>query len=315
MADICKNGMLSVIMPIYNEIHIETGFLRLTGTLKNAGIPYEIIMVDDGSANGAWQEMVDIAENHPNVVAVSFSRNFGKESALCAGLELAKGECAVCIDADMQFPPEKLPEMYALWQDGYEVVEGVKRKRQKENFLYKMCSQCFYSLMYRMSKIDLKNSCDFRILDRTVIDAWKQMPERQTFFRGMSSWVGFKRTQVEFDVEDRQEGKSKWSLRGLANLAVDSVTSYTAAPLYIAVMLGLLFLLFAFVMAVQTLYMFAAGKAQDGFTTVILLQLIIGSILMLCLGVVGIYIKKIYEEVKGRPRYIIAKQIRSKEEK
>lgn len=306
--------MLSVIMPVYNEVNLEPGFLRLTGVLKEAGIPYEILMIDDGSKNDAWKEMEEIVNRYPHVTAVALSRNFGKEHALCAGLDLAKGACAVCIDADMQFPPEEIPKMYALWREGYEVVEGVKSKRQKSSFLYKLCSQCFYSVLYRLSKIDLKNGSDFRLLDRAVIEAWKQMPEKQIFFRGMSSWVGFRRIQYTFDVEERTEGESKWTLKGLIVFAIDSVTSYTAVPLYAAAVFGLLFFIFAVIMAIQTLYMFASGNAQNGFTTVILLLLIIGSILMSCLGVIGIYLKKIYEEVKGRPRYLIARTIHSKEE-
>lgn len=305
--------LLSVIMPIYNEVHLEPGFLRLTGVLQQAGIPYEIIMIDDGSKNDAWQEISDLAKKYPHVRAVGFSRNFGKESALCAGLDMAKGACAVCIDSDMQFPPEQIPKMYALWEEGFEVVEGVKRKRQKEGLAYKLCSQIFYRLLRRLSGIDLKNGCDFRLLDRAVIEAWKQMPEKQTFFRGMSSWVGFRRIQFEFDVAERTEGKSKWSLKSLIGLAIDSVTSYTAAPLYAAAIFGLIFFLFAIVMGIQTLYMFASGNAQNGFTTVILLILIVGAILMSCLGVIGIYLKKIYEEVKGRPRYIVARTIQSQE--
>lgn len=309
-----QGRMLSVIMPIYNEVHLEKGFLRLTGVLKNAGIPYEIIMIDDGSENGAWQEIVNLADRYPHVTAASFSRNFGKENALCAGLDLAKGACAVCLDSDMQFPPEQIPNMYRLWQEGYEVVEGVKRKRQKESLWYKACSGIFYRLLNRLSGIDLENGCDFRLLDRAVIEAWKQMPEKQTFFRGMSSWVGFRRTRLVFDVEERTEGTSKWSAKRLIGLAIDSVTSYTAVPLYAAAVFGILFILFALGMAVQTLYMFASGYAQNGFTTVILLLLIIGAILMLCLGVIGFYLKKIYEEVKGRPRYIIARAVHSKVE-
>lgn len=310
-----KDKLLSVIMPVYNEVNIETNFLRLINVLKSAEINYEIIIIDDGSRNNAWQEIADIADKYDNVTGISFSRNFGKENALCAGLDAARGDCAVCIDSDMQFPPEEIPAMYKLWEQGYEVVEGVKNKRQNEGFLYKLCSNTFYSALKKLSDIDLKNGSDFRLLDRTVIDAWKSMPERQTFFRGMSSWVGFKRIQYRFDVADRTEGKSKWSLRRLMGLAVDAVTSYTAAPLYMSAVFGVIFFLFAVVMGIQTLYMFIWGDALSGFTTVILLLLFIGAVVMLGLGVIGIYIKKIYEEVKGRPRYIIQRTIRSKNDK
>ncbi len=303
--------LLSVIMPVYNEVNIEKSFLRLTGVLHDAGINYEIIIIDDGSVNNAWNEIAQITEKYPHVTAIALSRNFGKESALCAGLDAANGSCAVCIDSDMQFPPELIPKMYGLWKDGYEVIEGVKSKRQNEGFVYRLCSRSFYAVLKKLSGIDLKNGCDFRMLDRAAIDAWKQMPEKQTFFRGMSSWVGFKRTQFTFDVEDRTEGRSKWSLRRLAGLAIDAVTSYTAAPLYLSVIFGLLFFLFAFILGIQTLYMFISGRAQNGFTTVILLLLLIGAIIMSGIGIMGIYIKKIYEEVKGRPRYIVRRIIKS----
>lgn len=301
--------MLSIIIPIYNEINIEPNIERVISVMANAQIECEIILIDDGSKNGAWTELDALTKKHDNITAIAFSRNFGKESALCAGLDAAIGDCAVCLDADMQFPPEVIPEMYALWQDGYEVVEGVKRRRQNEGLLYKLCSVTFYSLLKKTSGIDLKNGSDFRLLDRAAIDAWKSLPEKQTFFRGMSSWVGFKRIQYEFDVADRLDGKSKWSIKSLIGFAVDSVTSYTAAPLYAATAFGLLFLLFTVIMAIQTLYMKLRGNALGGFTTVILLQLLIGAVTLLGVGMTGIYIKKIYEEVKGRPRYIISRKI------
>ena len=305
--------MLSVVIPIYNEVNIEPNIRRVIGVLDTAGIEHEIILVDDGSKNSVWEEITQIVNTYKNITGVAFSRNFGKESALCAGLDHAQGDCAVCLDSDMQFPPEVIPEMYSLWEQGYEVVEGVKSKRQNEGLAYKLCSNIFYSVLKRLSDIDLKNGSDFRLLDRAAIEAWKKLPEKQTFFRGMSSWVGFKRIKFEFDVADRVEGDSKWSLRRLMNLAIDAVTSYTAAPLYAASIFGVVFLLFALVLGVRTLLRYIVGSAQGGFTTVILLQLFIGSVMLICLGVIGIYIKKIYEEVKGRPRYIVSRVIKSPE--
>ena len=301
--------VLSVVIPIYNEINIEPNITRVMDVLSNAEIKYEIILVDDGSRNNAWEEISDIVDKYEGIIGIAFSRNFGKESALCAGLDAATGDCAICLDSDMQFPPEVIPDMYKLWEEGYEVVEGVKKKRQKESLMYKLCAGTFYSFLKKSSNIDLRNSSDFRLLDRAAIDAWKEMPEKQTFFRGMSSWVGFKRYQYEFEVADRIEGESKWSFKRLIGLAVDAVTSYTAAPLYAASIFGIIF----FVMGIQTLYMYVLGKAQSGFTTVILLLLFIGAVILLGLGVIGIYIKKIYEEVKGRPRYIISRVIGKKD--
>lgn len=304
-----RTGILSVVIPIYNEVNIESNIVRVINILDKAKINHEIILVDDGSKNNAWNEISEIVESQDHVTGIAFSRNFGKESALCAGLDAATGDCAICLDSDMQFPPEVIPDMYMLWQDGYEVVEGVKKKRQNEGLLYKICAKTFYSLLKKSSNIDLNNASDFRLIDRCAIDAWKSMPEKQTFFRGMSTWVGFKRIQYEFDVEDRIDGESKWSLKGLISFAIDAVTSFTAAPLYIASIFGAIFFVFAVIMGIQTLCMYILGKAQGGFTTVILLQLFIGSIILLGLGIVGIYIKKIYEEVKGRPRYIISRVI------
>ena len=301
--------VLSVVIPIYNEIDIEPNIVRVINVLRSAGINYEIILVDDGSKNSAWNEISDIVDKHENVRGIAFSRNFGKESALCAGLDMAEGDCAICLDSDMQFPPEVIPDMFRLWEQGWEVVEGVKKQRQKEGLMYKACAGTFYALLKKFAGIDLKNASDFRLLDRAAIDAWKAMPERQTFFRGMSSWVGFKRIKYEFDVADREVGESKWSIKALVNFAIDAVTSFTAAPLYAVMVFGGIFFLFTVVMAIQTLYMKLRGYALGGFTTVIILQLLTSAVCLSGLGIVGVYIKKIYEEVKGRPRYIIRRII------
>ncbi len=304
--------LLSVIMPIYNETSIEKNTLRVMNVLNENSIDYEIILIDDGSTNGAWNEISALAEKNKCITAVALSRNFGKENALCAGLDMAIGDCAVCIDSDMQFPPEVIPKMYKLWQEGYEVVEGVKNQRQNEKFAYRFCTNLFYGTLKKFSRIDLKNASDFRLLDRLAIDAWKSMPEKQTFFRGMSSWVGFKRTQILFDVADREEGSTKWSLRSLVSLAINAVTSYTTFPLYISVFCGFIFLFFSLIMFIQTVYMKLSGHALEGFTTIILLQCLIGAISMFSMGMMGIYIKKIYEEVKCRPRYIIRRVLNKK---
>lgn len=283
--------------------------------LEDAKIPYEIILVDDGSSNGtSWNEMTDLAKKYNTVTAIALSRNFGKESALCAGLDSASGDCCVCIDSDMQHPPEVIPQMYRLWlEEGYEVVEGVKNARIKENPIYRVCAKGFYGILKKLSGIDLQNASDFRLLDRIAVDAWKSMPEKETFFRGMSSWIGFRRTQVYFDVAEREIGTSKWSAKNLIKLAVNAITSYSSVPLYFSACFGFIFLLFFIIMFVQTLYMKLHGGAQSGFTTVIFLQLIIGSLVMINMGIIGIYIKKIYEEAKNRPRYIIRRVVKGED--
>jgi polyisoprenyl-phosphate glycosyltransferase len=302
---------LSVVIPIYNEAKtIATNIARVSNLLIHAQIPHEIILVDDGSKDNSWKEIENCTLAIPHVKGIKLSRNFGKENALCAGLNEVTGDCCVCIDADMQHPPEIIPQMYDLWKNqGYEVIEGIKSYRGKESLSYKMSAGLFYKTLKKTSGIDLQNASDFRLLDRKALDAWRQMPEKQTFFRGMSTWIGFSRTQIEFVVADREVGTSKWSLWSLIKFALTSITSYTAAPLYASAFIGFLMLVAFVFLLMQTMIMKFSGHAADGFTTVITLQLVIGGTLMMSVGVIGIYIEKIYEEVKARPRYFIQKKV------
>lgn len=302
-----SDSMLSVVIPVFNEgAMIVKSAERVARILAQANIPYEIILIDDGSKDDTWKYIAHCAKTMQGVKSIKLSRNFGKENALCAGLDHVVGACCVCIDADMQHPPELILQMYKLWkEDGYEVVEGVKSNRGEESLGYKISAGLFYGFLKKTSGIDLNNASDFRLLDRKALDAWKSMPEKQTFFRGMSSWIGFSRVQVTFDVAEREDGGSKWSFKNLVRLAVNSVTSYTAAPLYASAVLGFVLLLAFLFLFIQTMVMKFMGYAASGFTTVIALQLVIGGILMMSVGVIGIYIEKIYEEVKSRPRYII----------
>jgi polyisoprenyl-phosphate glycosyltransferase len=302
-----KHDLLSVVIPVFNEEGmIAQNVRRVARVLSEAGINHEIILIDDGSKDASWRELENCAAAVPGVKALKLSRNFGKEGALCAGLDHARGDCCVCIDADMQHPPEAIPRMYQLWREqGYDVVEGVKTNRGNESLGYKLSAGLFYKLLAKTSGIDLHNASDFRLLDRKAIAAWQSLPEKKTFFRGMSSWIGFSRAQVEFDVADRQEGESRWSLFSLIKLAIHGVTSFTAAPLYASAFAGFCLLVAFFFLLCQTIVMKALGYAADGFTTVIALQLVIGGMLMMSVGIIGIYIEKIYDEVKGRPRYIV----------
>ncbi len=303
--------MLSVVMPVFNEARIIEQGVRRTGlVLSEAGIPFELILVDDGSSDGTWERLAALAGELPWVRSVRLSRNFGKEGAMAAGLDRAAGACAVVMDCDMQHPPEVLIEMYRLWRDeGFQVVEGLKNTRGKESRLHAWAANTFYGVLKSSSGINLHNASDFRLMDRAAIEGWKRMPERRTFFRAMSTWVGFSRTQVLFDVADRAEGGSRFSTRRLIALAVDAITSFSAAPLHLVTVAGGVLLALFVLLGVQTLYMKLSGNAVEGFTTVILLLLIIGGVLMVALGIIGIYIAKIYEEVKGRPRYLVREEI------
>lgn len=305
--------MLSVIIPAYNEEqNIALAAETLTGLFESENISNEIIFVDDGSKDKTYLEICRAAEKSDNVKGVSFSRNFGKESAIFAGLEEASGDCAVVFDCDLQFPPVKIIEMYRLWEKGYEVIEGVKSDRGGGSLMYNMFAKTFYKIMSRFVGVDMQSTSDFKLIDRKVIDALLSLPERNTFFRALSFWSGFNSTQVEFKVEKRANGTSKWNLTKLTKYAVSNITSFTTAPLQLITVIGSILLCFMAILAVQTLARYLCGSSAEGFTTVILLLLLIGGSLMLALGVIGYYIARIYEEVKGRPRYIVSRRIGKK---
>src|SRR5690606_8090603 len=257
--------------------------------------------------DGTWDALRSAAAADPRLVAVRLSRNFGKEAALSAGLLAARGAAVVVMDGDFQHPPELIPEMVRLWSEaGAEVVEAVKERHESESVLGRWRAQAFYVLLNRLSGYDLRGASDYKLLDRRVVEAWRGMGERTLFFRGMITWLGFRHASVRFSVPPRYGGRSKWTLVGLARLAANAVTAFSSFPLQIVTLLGLLFMGFSLVLGVQTFYQKVSGHAVDGFTTVILLLLIIGSLLMISLGVIGTYIARIFEEVKGRPRYVVS---------
>ncbi len=304
--------LLSVILPAYNEEKmIEKARDTLGRVLSEQDIPYEIIFVDDGSKDQTWPEIEKAAKKDNHVAGVHFSRNFGKESAMMAGLASAGGDCCVVMDCDLQHPPETVVEMYRLWEQGYEVVEGVKHSRGKESLAHKASAGMFYKIISKAVGIDMSRASDFKLLDRKAVDALLEMPERNAFFRALSAWIGYKTTSVEFDVREREEGVSKWSTKSLIRYAITNIVSFSSAPMQFVTGAGVFMFLLAVVLGIQTLVHYFTGNAVEGFTTVILLLLLIGSILMISLGIIGYYISKIYEEVKGRPRYLISRKIDS----
>jgi len=305
--------MLSIIIPAYNEgENIEIAAKTISELLEKSNINHEIVFCDDGSADDTWERIRKKSENDSRVRGVKFSRNFGKEAAIFAGLEKCRGDCAVVIDCDLQHPPELMLEMYKLWQSGYEVVEARKASRGKESLLYKTFAKSFYKLMKSSSGLNLDGASDYKLLDRKVINALNEMKERLTFFRALSAWVGFKTTQIEFHVQPRIHGTTKWNFGKLFKFAVSSVTGFTNYPMHLMTVFGSLFLALALVLGVYTLVDYIRGNALPGFSTVILLLLIIGSLLMLGLGVIGYYLSKIYEEIKFRPRYIVNEETRAR---
>ena len=304
--------LLSVIIPSYNEEgNVVNTADVVAQLLEDNQIEHELIFVNDGSTDKTWDMINTLATTRENIVGVNFSRNFGKESAIFAGLEVAKGDACVLLDCDLQFPPEVIIEMYNIWKNNdVDIVEGRKKSRGKENILYKAFSLMFYKMINSSSGLDMRAASDFKLMDRAVVDSLNAMPERLTFFRAMSSWVGFKTEKVYFDVRDREVGESKWTLSSLIKFALNNITSFTSAPLQIVTVCGIITFLISVIMGVNTLYNKFFGDASAGFSTVIILQLFTSSIIMFSLGIIGFYISKIYEEIKQRPRYIIKELVR-----
>lgn len=304
--------MLSVIIPVYNEEKcIERAYNEVHSLLKKNNIESEFIFVDDGSGDNTYEIINTLSLNEDNIIGLHFSRNFGKEAAISAGLATSNGDCVVVIDCDLQHPPEKIIEMYRLWEDGYEIVEGIKRERGNEKKAYSIAAKFFYALISRMAGFDMSNSSDFKLLDRKVVDILKKMPERG-FFRAISYWVGYNKTTVEFDVGERIDGKSKWSKLGLIKYALSNISSYSAAPMQTVTVLGVVMLIISVIFGIWALIDKIIGRALEGMTTVIIITIFIGSIIMISLGIIGYYIARIYEEIKGRPKYIVSSTTRSK---
>ena len=300
--------MLSVILPSYNEEKmIAKATERMAEILQPEKIDYELLFIDDGSRDNTWAQINEAAAKDSHVVGVHFSRNFGKEAAMFAGLEQAKGDCCVVIDCDLQHPPEKIVEMYRLWEQGYEVVEGIKEDRGEESGLHKFAANSFYGLISKATGMDMSSSSDFKLLDRKVVDTLNSLPERNVFFRALSFWVGYKKTSVSYCVQERTEGVSKWSTKSLIKYALTNISSFSSAPLHIVTVLGFIMLAVAVVLGVVALVQKISGVALGGFTTVILLLLFSASVIMISLGIIGYYIARIYDEIKGRPRYIISR--------
>lgn len=300
-------SLLSVVLPAYNEeLNIANTADTLAALLTENEIPYELVFISDGSGDGTFAEIEKAAKKDPHVKGAQFSRNFGKEAGIFAGLELATGDAVVVMDCDLQHPPQTILEMWKLWQDGAEVVEGVKSKRGKESIFYRISAGFFYRIMSRLIKMDMNASSDFKLLDRKVVDVLLNLPERNTFFRALTFWAGFNKATVEYEVQERKFGKSKWSLMSLMRYAINNATSFSTFPLHLVTVMGTLMIIFSVILGIQTLVNYVMGTAADGFTTVILLILIVGGLLMISLGIIGMYIARIYEEVKGRPKYIIS---------
>lgn len=302
---------ISILIPAYNEMaSLAQTVEDIQAVLDEHGIDYNFVIVDDGSKDMTWMIISAMAEKDKRIKGIKLSRNFGKEGAMFAGLSHVDADCCVVMDSDGQHPSTLLPEMYRKWKDdGCDIVEAVKKRRGKETLVKRLFAKLFYKILTAVSGIDMNNASDFKLLDAKVIKALLSMPESQTFFRAMSGWTGFTTERVYFDVEERHGSSSKWSSRALVKFALNAIAAYSSFPMQAVTIFGVVFFIFSIVLIIQTLVNKLSGHAVEGFTTVIILLLIIGSIIMFSLGVIGFYISRIYNEIKRRPKYLIDKTI------
>lgn len=299
--------MISVVIPVLNE---ELGLkANINKIAESIPIDYEIIIVDDGSKDKTWNIIKELSVENNNIIGIRFSRNFGKELALMAGVNKSNGDAVITMDSDLQHPPEYIKTLIDKWHEGYKIVELQRKKRGKESFIYRICAKSFYKALKKLSGLDMDNSSDYKLLDRSVVNAIKEFKEGQLFFRGIVDWVGFEKCTLYMEFKEREVGKTKFKVKSLMKLAINAITSFSSSLLYITAFLGIIFFAIALILGIQTLINKLIGVALEGFTTIILLQLLIGSLIMFCMAIIGLYIGKIYEEVKRRPQYIISEVI------
>lgn len=297
---------ISVIIPSYNEQDtLSQTFKKLHETLAQITTSFEMIFVNDGSSDNTENILDKYAAKYSFVKSVHLSRNFGKEAAMSVGLDMAEGDCIIIIDADLQHPPELISVMHKKWREGYDVVNAVKRNRGNESFLYNSFARGFNHIMSRSVGVNYKGASDFKLIDKQVAQALKGFHERNRFFRGLIAWIGFKSFDVEFDVQERHAGSSKWSIVDLIRYSIRNIISFSSWPLLFIAYTGFFVASLGIILLIQTLINYFAGNAIVGFTTVITLQILLSGIILFSLGIISIYLAKIYDEQKSRPIAIV----------
>ena len=299
--------MLSVVIPAFNEQEmVPAAAGQIDGILSRAGIPHELIFIDDGSRDATWAEIRAESEHRDTVRGVHFSRNFRKEAAIFAGLQAADGDCVAVIDCDLQHPPEKLVEMYRLWEQGVEVVEGVKTDRGEESLAHRVAAKTFYRLISEATHIDMTRASDFKLLDRKAVNVLLSMREKRAFFRALSSWIGFRTAEVPYEVRERAAGESKWSTWLLIKYALSNITAFTSLPLHLITGCGAASFLTALIVGIVSIVRLAMGRVVTGLTGAVILLLFLSGLIMVGLGIIGYYLGNIYMEIQDRPRFIVS---------
>lgn len=298
---------LSIVVPAFNEAEGIAAFLKqLVGILQGCCGEYEIWVVDDGSRDATWEQLRKEQGQIPQLHGLRFTRNFGKEAAILAGLHQARGRAVIVMDADGQHPPALLPQMLSLWRTGRaQIVAAQKAARDGDGWGARLSAYFFNGLMRILTGLDLTGASDFRLLDRRVVDTLLAFPEKVRFFRGMTVWTGFVTEQLGFDVAPRIAGSSQWSTAQLTRLAITAITSYSAKPLGMIFRLGLLGMVAALLLLLQAFYSWISGIAVSGWTSLTVVVLFFGSATLLSLGVIGAYLAQIFDEIKRRPEYLI----------
>lgn len=298
---------LSIVIPVFNEEDVLSPFIKhLLKTVENISETCEFILVDDGSQDKTYDRIYQWAEADKRIMGLKFSRNFGKEAAMLAGLEHAVGKAVVIMDGDGQHPPELLPGMIAPWRSGEaDIVCAFKRGREKDTWLARIMAHIFNALMKSITGLDLTGASDYRLMDRKVVKDLLRMKERVRFFRGLTSWTGYREVRIPFDVSERMGGESGWTTRQLVQLAITAITSFTAKPLIWVFGMGAFGILISFVLGIQALASHFSGAAVSGWTSLTIVILFFGSANLIGTGLVGIYLASVFDEVKARPVYLI----------
>ena len=299
---------LSILVPIKNEAsNLDSFFARLVSVLNNLALSYEIICIDDGSTDASLPLLIEHRQRNPSIKIVGLSRNFGKDAALSAGLDYARGAAVIPIDADLQDPPEVIPQLVAKWREGFEVVNATRLTRAGESRVKTTTAMIFYRVFARMTDTPIPlDTGDFRLLDRKVVDVLVQLPERTRFMKGLFSWVGFRQTTVIYNREPRYSGSTNWGYAKLWNFAIDGVVSFSSLPLKVWSYLGFATSLFAFFYAIfLAVLKLSRGIDAPGYASLMVVVLFLGGVQLITLGIVGEYLGRIYNEVKGRPIYVV----------
>jgi dolichol-phosphate mannosyltransferase len=302
--------VLSIIAPIYNEEDcLHELHRRITEVMEKFGDSWELVLVNDGSKDRSDEIIHELANEDPeHVKPVIFARNFGHQLAVTAGMDYARGDAVVIIDADLQDPPELILEMAGKWREGYEVVYAVRAEREGESWFKLATAKMFYRIVYKITDVDIPlDTGDFRMLDRKVVDAMNSMRERHRFLRGMSSWVGFKQIGVEYKRAARFAGETKYPIRKMLKFAVDAITSFSYFPLQVATYLGFIFAVISFIaIIIVVILRLSASQELIGQATTLIAVLFLGSIQLITIGILGEYIGRLYDQAKGRPLYVVS---------